>query len=97
VNLNLTEELKKHVGREIFLFSCNIVKYNQFGWRNNRTFVLTQDSLMLLKNKCRDLRRKSAISSIIGLTMSYHHESSEMIIHIGKESDIRILSPGHRK
>jgi hypothetical protein len=41
VNLNLTEELKKHVGREIFLFSCNIVKYNQFGWRNNRTFVLT--------------------------------------------------------
>jgi hypothetical protein len=28
VNLNLTEELKKHVGREIFLFSCNIVKYN---------------------------------------------------------------------
>lgn len=41
VSLELTEEIKKHVGREIFLFSCKIVKYNSFGWRNNRTFVLT--------------------------------------------------------
>jgi len=97
VNLNLTAELKKHVGGEVFLFSCNIVKYNSFGWRNGRTFLLTQESLMLLKNKCRDLRRKVAINSIIGITMSYHHESSEMIIHVGKEEDIRILSPGHRK
>ena len=41
VSLDLTEAIKKHVGREIFLFSCKIVKYNSFGWRNNRTFVLT--------------------------------------------------------
>lgn len=52
---------------------------------------------MMLKNKCRDLRRKVAMNSISGLTISYHHESSEMIIHISKEADIRILSPGHRK
>jgi len=33
----------------------------------------------------------------MGLTMSYHHESSEMIIHVVKEPDIRVASPGHRK
>jgi hypothetical protein len=37
------------------------------------------------------------IESVVGITMSYHHESSEMIIHIFREPDIRIASPGFRK
>ena len=52
---------------------------------------------MLLKNKCKDLRRKVSITSIAGLTMSYHHQSSEMIIHVQREPDIRIMSPTFRK
>jgi len=52
---------------------------------------------MLLKNKHKDLRRKVAITSVAGLTMSYHHESHEMIIHVTREPDIRIVSPGYRK
>jgi hypothetical protein len=61
VNLELTDNIKKHIGREVFLFSCRIVKYNQYGWRNTRHFLLTQESIMLLKNKCKDLRRKVSI------------------------------------
>lgn len=45
---------------------------------------------MLLKNKCKDLRRKVSISSVAAITMSYHHESSEMIIHVLREPDIRV-------
>jgi hypothetical protein len=52
---------------------------------------------MLLKNKCKNLRRKVALKDIVGVTMSYHHESSEMVIHVRKEPDIRVASPGHRK
>ena len=85
------------MGKEIFLYSCKVVKYNQYGWRNTRTLVMTQESFMLLKNKCKDLRRKILITQIIGLTMSYHHESSEMVIHVIREPDIRIVSPGFRK
>jgi hypothetical protein len=29
--------------------------------------------------------------------MSYHHESSELVIHVSNEADLRISSPGHRK
>lgn len=29
--------------------------------------------------------------------MSFHHESSEMVIHIIQEPDIRLISPGYRK
>jgi tmRNA-binding protein len=97
LNLELTPAIAKHIGQEIFLYSCKIVKYNQYGWRNERTLVMTQESLMLLKKKCKDLRRKVAISSLMGLTLSYHHESHEMIIHIIREPDIRLVSPGHRK
>ena len=50
VNLDLTDAIKKHIGREVFLFSCKIVKYNGYGWRNTRYFLLTQESIMLLKN-----------------------------------------------
>jgi len=41
VNLDPTEAMKKHIGKEIFLFSCNIVKYNKFGWRDKRSFIVT--------------------------------------------------------
>lgn len=97
INLEVTPELSVHLGKEVFLFSCKIVKYNRYGWRNTRTFCITQESFYLLKDKCRKLRRKVAITSLCGLTMSYHHESSEMIIHVVREEDIRIASPGYRK
>lgn len=28
LNLDMTAELKRHVGSEVFLYSCQIVKYN---------------------------------------------------------------------
>jgi hypothetical protein len=58
------------------------VKYNEYGWRNTRQFCITQESFCLLKDKSTNLRRKVYITQVTGLTMSYHHESSEMIIHI---------------
>jgi len=58
---------------------------------------MTQESFMLLKNKCRDLRRKIALTQVLGITMSYHPQSSEMVIHLFGETDIRIVSPGHRR
>jgi hypothetical protein len=41
LNLELTPAIAKHIGQEIFLYSCKIVKYNQYGWRNERTLVMT--------------------------------------------------------
>ena len=52
---------------------------------------------MLLKNKCKDLRRKVPLRNIIGLTLSYHEESAEFVAHIEAEPDIRFVSPQHRK
>ncbi len=51
----------------------------------------------MLKDKCTNLRRRVLITQVQAMTMSYHHKSSEMIIHIVKEPDIRIASPGFRK
>lgn len=82
VSLELTEALAQHIGGEVFLFSCPIIKYNQYGWRNKRTFCLTQQSFLLLKNKCKDLRRTVPLASLLGVTVSYHAESSEFVVHI---------------
>lgn len=38
-----------------------------------------------------------AIQNVTGLTMSYHHESTEMVIHVTREPDLRISSPSFRK
>lgn len=52
---------------------------------------------MLLKDKCNNLRRKIWLKNLIGITLSYHEESFEMVIHADSEPDLRISSPGHRK
>jgi hypothetical protein len=58
---------------------------------------MTQQSLMLLNNKNRDLRRRVGISNVEAITISLHPKSDEMVIHILQEPDIRILSSLHRK
>jgi hypothetical protein len=97
LNLDMTPELRKHIGDEVFLYSCKIVKYNQYGWRNTRTLCLTQDSLLMLKNKCKDLRRRENIDRLLGITVSYHEESREMVLHFNQNGDIRLTSPHFRR
>ena len=97
LNLTLTPDLMQHVGKEVFLYSCVIDKYNPYGWRNRRTLLMTQQSIMLLNNKNKDLRRKVEIAKVEAVTVSLHPSSFEMVVHIKQEPDIRIISQSFRK
>jgi len=57
--------------------------------------ALTQESLMILKKK--SLRRKIALRTLIGVTMSMDKDSNELVIHVQDESDVRLSSKKHRK
>jgi len=39
------------IGDEIFLLSTPVLRYNKYGWRNMRLLVLTQDTLILFKQR----------------------------------------------
>ena len=58
---------------------------------------MTQERVYILHKN--ELRRNFPLTGILGITMSYHKESNEMVIHIKKEfgADMRIISPAHRQ
>lgn len=95
--MECSAELRQHIGTEIFLLSCKVTKFNKYGWRNTRTLALTQDTILILKNKCKELRRKVNLQFLRGLTMSLSVQSKEMVIHVEDESDIRLASQVNRK
>jgi len=41
VELDCSDELRKLIGNEVFLLSSKVLRYNKYGWRNTRIFVLT--------------------------------------------------------
>jgi len=100
VNLVLTEDLRKLIGGEVFLLSAPVVRYNKYGWRNTRLLVLTQDSLLILKQKSKkkkELRLKRKYEEMVGLTISLHRESHEFVCHYQMQADLRIKAKGVRK
>ena len=72
------------IGDEVFLLSCKVIRYNKYGWKNTRFLALTQDSILMMKQKNKtqkELRLKLVLESLKGLTISLHPSSSEMVIH----------------
>ena len=101
LNLELPDEdLKEHIGDEVFLLSCNIIRYNKYGWKNVRTLCLTQENIMVLKrlNKSRkELRLKVPYHEVKGVTISLHANSNEIVCHLDMQADIRMAQEQHKK
>ena len=98
-NFDLTDDLSPHTGKEIFLFSCPILRYNKYGWRNCRLLVLTQETLIILKqkSKAKEVRLRLSYSELKGLTISLHIDSSELVFHLEMQADLRISCLDARK
>ena len=41
ISFDIPEDLREHLGSEVFLLSSEVIKYNKYGWKNIRTIVLT--------------------------------------------------------
>ena len=80
--------------------SCPIVRYNKYGWRNARLLVLTQDTLIVIKqknSKVKEIRLRIAYLNLKGLTISLHTGCNELVVHVDMQADIRFASPDARK
>lgn len=88
------------LGQEVFLFSCPIIRFNKYGWRNARILILSQDHIYVLKQKNRvkkEVRLRVAYQELRGLTISLHTDSHEIVAHLEVQSDLRISCQGARK
>ena len=92
-NFELTDDLRPHIGTEIFLFSCPVLRYNRYGWRNYRILVLTQETIIILKKKKKaqkEVRLRINYTELKGVTISLHIDSTEMVCHVEMAADLRI-------
>lgn len=99
-SFEIAEDLKEHVGREVFILSCPILRYNKYGWRNTRVLVLTQSTIQILKQKDRkrkETRLRVNYSELKGLTISLHQDSHEVVCHLNMLADIRMKCQGSSK
>jgi hypothetical protein len=98
-NFDLTDDVRPHTGTEIFLFSCPILRYNKYGWRNCRLLVLTQETLIVLKqrSKSKEVRLRIRYGELKGLTISLHSDSSELVFHLEMQADLRLSCLDARK
>ena len=88
------------VGEEVFLLCCKVIRYNKYGWKNTRFLTLTQEGILILKQKNKtqkELRLRLPLESLKGLTLSLHPASSEMVLHCEQAQDIRITVYEHRQ
>jgi hypothetical protein len=95
-----TADLRQHIGTEIFLLSCPVVRYNKYGWRNLRTLVLTQDTIVILKQRSKtaqEVRLRIGYDELKGLTISCHADSTEVVCHVQHAADLRMSCHGARK
>ena len=93
-------ELRRLIGKtEVFLLSCPIIRYNKYGWRNARLLVLTQDTLIIIKQKkkVKEIRLRIAYTELKGLTISLHTGSHEVVAHLEMQADVRLACHGARK
>ena len=93
-------DMTEIIGDEVFLLSCKVIRHNKYGWKNTRFLALTQESILIMKQKNKtqkELRLKLLLESLKGLTISLHPGSSEMVIHCEFQTDIRIAIGPHRQ
>ena len=93
LRLSYTKDLQEFVDEESFLLQTIIVRYNKYGWKNIRTLILTQDNIMILKQKNKakkELRLKVTYQSLKGVTISLHANSIEFVLHLEMQADVRV-------
>lgn len=76
------------VNNDQVILSCNVTKYNDLGFRQERIFVVTENAIYNIKKKT--VQRRIPIDKLEALTISTM--SSEFVIHIKDEYDYRLLS-----
>ena len=80
---------KSHlVNNEKVFFSCLVTKYNDLGYRQERSLVLTSHAFYNLKKT--KIRRRIAYDTLDALTVSTM--SSEFVLHVKNSYDYRLLS-----
>lgn len=96
-----SSELRNLIGEgEVFLLSCPVIRYNKYGWRNTRLLVLTQETLIIIKqknSKAKEVRLRLAYLNLKGLTISLNAGSEELVIHVEMHADIRLACSDSRK
>lgn len=85
--LKFNEKAKIVNNEEIFL-SCLITKYNDLGYRQERSLVLTNNAIYNIKRN--QIKRRIPYEELESITMSTL--SSEFVLHIKKAHDYRLLS-----
>jgi serum/glucocorticoid-regulated kinase 2 len=76
------------VNKERVVLSCNVTKYNEAGFRQERVLVLTENALYNLKRQM--VKRRIPLEKFDAITIST--VSSEFVIHVRDEYDYRFLS-----
>lgn len=70
---------------EKVVFSCIVIKYNRWGMKQDRTFLLTDQYLYNIKKT--ESQRRIAVKSIKSVTKSIISQNQQFIVHIKNEYD----------
>lgn len=70
---------------EKVVFSCIVIKYNRWGMKQDRTFLLT--NMYLYNIKKTEVQRRIAVKSIKSVTKSTIPNNLQFIVHIKNEYD----------
>lgn len=70
---------------EAVVFSCVVEKINRFGMKQERTFLLTNQSLYNIKKE--EVQRRIDVTSIKSITKSTKKDSNEFVVHVKNEYD----------
>ena len=72
------------------MFSCIVEKFNKWGFKQDRTCLVT--NLCLYNINKNEVQRKIEILSIKAITKSLEANSNEFCVHIKTEYDYRFIS-----
>lgn len=81
-------------GQQIMMVD-RVLKFNEYNWKQERIFVITQTSMLNIKQK-KNLRRTIKLKDICGITINLSNPK-ELVIHINNEIDLRFLSKNRKR
>lgn len=86
------EKNKKLVNNEEVYLSLNLIKYNDLGFRQDRTFVITVGAIYNIRKT--SVQRRIPLEKLEALSIS--KMSSEFVLHVRDSYDYRMSSYEHR-
>ena len=81
------------VNNEKIYFSAQLQKYNEFGFRQERTLAITSNAIYNIKKK--GVQRRIPLEKLDAMSLS--SMSSEFVLHVKGEYDYRFLSYDKRE